>query len=167
MPLVVLIVRRFLWPSCNRTRPQLLAKHADAGSRSRCGQRLSGISGEGARKSHRHTSASQQGRRPRSRDRCWNLAELVAVFLAFISAGSGHGDYAFARLLFPLPLLFMPLEGGMGVMTLSTGALQFPLYGAFISWIAERRSYAYLAALAFLHLAAAIACFTGALSQFT
>lgn len=95
------------------------------------------------------------------------FAELVAVFLAFISAGSGHGDYAFARLLFPLPLLFMPLEGGMGVMTLSTGALQFPLYGAFISWIAERRSYAYLAALAFLHLAAAIACFTGALSQFT
>lgn len=53
----------------------------------------------------------------------------VALFLAVVSAGSGHGDYLWARILFPytmlLTLRFDTITGPLTWLAI----VQFPSYG--------------------------------------
>ena len=92
---------------------------------------------------------------------------MPAIILAIMSAGAGHGDYLAARALFPLPLLLSRLEGAIGPISGTLALLQFPLYGALLGWSRWRKSFRPLAALALLHLVAALACFSGALPDFS
>ncbi|HEX8481440.1 MAG TPA: hypothetical protein VF650_06030 [Allosphingosinicella sp.] len=95
------------------------------------------------------------------------LFALPALGAAVLSAGAGHGDYAAARALFPLPMLLTLVEGSIGPLAGGMALLQFPLYGALIGWSRAQRSYNPLIALACLHLAAAIACSSGLLPSFS
>lgn len=93
--------------------------------------------------------------------------ELPAISAAIISGGAGHGEYVAARALFPLPMLLTLLEGSIGAFSGGLALLQFPLYGALFGWIIWRRSFGAAIMLAALHLGAAIACFAGALPDFS
>ena len=95
------------------------------------------------------------------------IVALPALGAAILSAGAGHGDYAAARALFPAPMLLTRIEGQIGLLTAGAALLQFPLYGALIGWSRRRGSYAAAAIAASLHLAAAVACFAGALPDFS
>lgn len=96
------------------------------------------------------------------------LCAVPALVVAVLSAGAGHGDYALARALFPVPMLMTLLEGSIGPFAAGAALLQFPLYGALVGWSrARRRANRALVLLASLHLAAAIACFSGLLPNFS
>ena len=100
----------------------------------------------------------------------WLLYSIIltipAIVLAVFSAGAGHGDYLFARALFPVPML-LSFNVSISVLSLVAALLQFPVY----SWIvggakARERAVPILVVVA-LHLAAVIACFSGILPNFS
>jgi hypothetical protein len=95
------------------------------------------------------------------------LAALPALGIAVLSGGAGHGSYAAARALFPLPMLLTLVEGSIGPLAGGAALIQFPLYGALFGWSHSRKSYGALILLAVLHLAAAIACSSGLLPNFS
>jgi hypothetical protein len=95
------------------------------------------------------------------------LLEVVALFAAFISAGAGHGEYIAARALFPASMLLTLIDGHIGPLSLGFALVQFPLYGVLIGWAQARGAYRPAAIMGSLHLAAAIFCFGGALSDFS
>ncbi len=95
------------------------------------------------------------------------LVEAPALFVAASSGGGGHGNYAAARMLFPGPMLLTLLEhDNIGTLSIGAGLLQFPIYGAILGWSAVRKTYNPAIAVTMAHVIAAIACFTGALSNF-
>jgi hypothetical protein len=94
------------------------------------------------------------------------LVELPALAAAFASAGAGHGDYVAARALFPLPMLLAVVEGRIGWFSGSLALLQLPLYGALLGWSLRRGTPILPILLALLHLAAAVACFSGMIFDF-
>ena len=96
------------------------------------------------------------------------VPELAALIIAIASSGAGHGEYVAARALFPAPMLLTLFEGGqLGPLSLALGLLQFPLYGALVVWSASERKTLFPIAVAFAHLAAAMICFSGVLSNFS
>ena len=95
------------------------------------------------------------------------LVALPAIFLALMSAGAGHGDYVLARALFPAPMLLTLVEGSIGQLAMTVGLLQFPAYGALLAWANVRDKYLPVILAASAHLAAAAACFSGALPNFS
>ncbi len=53
---------------------------------------------------------------------------LPALFLAFVSAGGGHGDYFFARLLFPYAMLDTRMtQDTIGLASLAMAVAQLPI----------------------------------------
>jgi hypothetical protein len=85
------------------------------------------------------------------------------LLLALFSAGSGHGDYVLARILYPIPMLATLLTNDT-ITGLSVGLalLQFPAYGAFVA----PGSLARWLALGILHAVAIAAAFSGLLDYF-
>jgi len=71
------------------------------------------------------------------------------------------------RRLFPVPMLLTLVEGRIGIVSGGLAVLQFPLFGALLSWSFWRKSYAAAAAVVSLDLVAAIACFAGVLPDFS
>ena len=99
------------------------------------------------------------------------LITPVAIFLAWASAGAGHGDYVFARLFFPYSMLLTRTCGDQILGPLVVLAFgQFPAYGTLLA-IATFRSVKSLRATsigtAVVHLLAALACFSGLLPNFS
>jgi hypothetical protein len=84
-----------------------------------------------------------------------------------MSAGAGHGDYVFARALFPIPMLLTLLDGTFGPVSVGVALLQFPLYGALLTWTIWRNSYWAIAIAGMVHLVAAGACFAGLIPNFS
>jgi hypothetical protein len=95
------------------------------------------------------------------------LVALPALFIAFLSAAAGHGDYIAARALFPVPMLLTRFTGSIGVISLSATLIQFPLYGTALGWGVPRNERRLIAALAVIHIASVVACFAGALPDFS
>lgn len=60
------------------------------------------------------------------------LATPIALFLAMLSGGAGHGNYVAAKALYPLPMLLAQWMDVIATPSLVLALLQFPLYG-FIS----------------------------------
>jgi len=88
----------------------------------------------------------------------------IAFFLALYSAGSGHGDYVLARLLYPVPMLATLLtDTTITGLSIGLAALQFPAYGAFV---ARGGRFRWLA-LGVFHGVAIVAAFSGALASFS
>ena len=88
----------------------------------------------------------------------------IAFFLALYSAGSGHGDYVLARLLYPVPMLATLLtDTTITGLSIGLAALQFPLYGAFVAGSGRFRWLG----LGVFHGVATVAAFSGALASFS
>ena len=94
------------------------------------------------------------------------VAELLALVLAFISAGAGHGSYIGVRLLFPFSSLLILVEGGFGPLGLAIGLLQYPVYGACLAVALATQRYRVVAMLLATHVIAVVVCFSGVLSDF-
>lgn len=96
------------------------------------------------------------------------LLSLPALFLALLSAGAGHGDYGFARALFPVPMLLTLIQGDtIGILSMATSLLQFPLYGLVLADAFARRRVLWAALLVIVHAAAALFCFAGIVPNFS
>ena len=91
------------------------------------------------------------------------LLALPALFIAIASGGAGHGDYVWARALFPLTMLLMLIEGTIGPIGITVSLLQFPFYGGLAGWTLTRRNYLAVGLAASIHLIAVVACFSGLL----
>jgi hypothetical protein len=96
---------------------------------------------------------------------------VPALAMAIASGGAGHGTYAAARLLYPIPMLLTRISGDeIGFLSSVIALLQFSIYGAVTGWhvgIRQPRSRIYLTALLLAHGAAALACFCGAVPNFS
>jgi hypothetical protein len=93
------------------------------------------------------------------------IAEIV---FAALSGGAGHGDYAAAHALFPVPMLTTPLESDTTRPVSKTLALtQLPLLGGPIGYCLARRRQTPLIAAGAVHLLAAIAAFSGIIRNFS
>lgn len=96
------------------------------------------------------------------------VVEVVALFLAMLSGGAGHGDYAAARALFPVPMLTTLLEGDtIGPLSMTLALAQFPLIGALIGYCLALRRRAPVIAVGVLHLVAMVLAFSGVIPNFS
>jgi hypothetical protein len=97
------------------------------------------------------------------------LLTPIAIILAVLSAGVGHGHYEFARLFFPHTMLLTRLtDDSITVPLIILALAQFPLYGAIIGVTGSRNSAALTAALLLVvHVVAAIICFSGVIPNFS
>lgn len=95
------------------------------------------------------------------------FVSLPALGLAVLSAGAGHGGYAAARALFPLPMLLTLVEGSIGPLSSGLALLQFPLYGALLGWSRLNDSHGALSLMGLLHIVAAFFGFAGMLPNFS
>jgi len=84
----------------------------------------------------------------------------VFLFAGLASAGAGHGDYLWAKVLFPFTLLSFRVSGTITNPFMAFAIVQFPLYG-FILSIAnvKGRHLPSLVALIVVHSLAVAACF--------
>ena len=93
------------------------------------------------------------------------------IIVAVMSGGAGHGDYAAARALFPVPMLLTLItDGSIAVPSIVLVLTQFPIYGAIIGWCATARKAALVTAIVTIsvsHLAAVAACFSGIVPNFS
>lgn len=115
--------------------------------------------------------ADQGGIDPvRKAARGWALAGLAlsipALILAMLSSGAGHGDYAFARALFPVPML-LTFNDTINILSLITALVQFPLYGWIAGRAMARQDFRLLGVVLTLHGLAVAACFSGVLPNFS
>jgi hypothetical protein len=87
---------------------------------------------------------------------------IPSMVLAVFSTGAGHGDYGFARGLFPIAMCLTAfVTGSIGFASIALALLQFPLYGSGIGYFATVSRKALLIAIAIvavLHFIAFIAC---------
>jgi hypothetical protein len=84
----------------------------------------------------------------------------VALFLALVSAGSGHGNYLVAKLLFPYTMLSTVVAGEISLIFLVLAFLQFPIYGFILALGAQAekmKSVAYT--IAAIHVFGVLLCF--------
>ena len=95
------------------------------------------------------------------------LLGFGAIFLAVLSSGAGHGDYAAARIFFPASMLLTLVEGSIGPLAIAVAFLQFPFYGALLGWTSARQAYLPAVMAGLLHLAGVVICFSGVLPNFS
>lgn len=93
----------------------------------------------------------------------------VALVLALASGMAGHGDYILARLLFPLEMLATAYTMSITKWQVLAAVVQFPIYGLIFGFCLSIRGsfgYSVMAAVIIIHVAAAVACFSGMLHGF-
>ena len=95
------------------------------------------------------------------------MATPFCLVLALASAGAGHGDYFWAKIIYPYTMLSTLLFGSITIPFRLLAVVQLPFYGVLLS-IAWARNRFGLAALVLLtmHAAAALACFAVRLENF-
>ncbi len=93
----------------------------------------------------------------------------LALFAALFSGGAGHGRYTAARDLFPLPMLLTRMTESISVLNILLAIVQLPSYGAAIGMIDTQRPWTCLPVLgaSILHIACMLACFDGAIPNFS
>jgi hypothetical protein len=86
----------------------------------------------------------------------------VGLLLGFYSAGSGHGDYFFTKLLFPLVMLLsgagelLPIPAAQ-VLFIGLAVVQYPVYGFILGFANQRdRFYAAWSGILVVHGVAAL-----------
>lgn len=95
------------------------------------------------------------------------IATPFCLMVAIGSAGAGHGDYFWAKLIYPYTMLSTLMFGSITIPFRLLAVVQLPLYGVLLS-IALLRSRLGLAASGLLavHAVAAVACFVVRLQNF-
>ena len=92
------------------------------------------------------------------------VVTVPAVALALSSIGDGHGDYGFARLLFPFSMLLAALlTREITTPLIILALLQFPTCGAAAGVLSTRglKGYLGLSAIALAYAIAIALCFSG------
>lgn len=100
------------------------------------------------------------------------------MFAAIVSGGGGHGHYEVARAAYPFAMLLTRLtQDHIGWLAVAAAAIELPLYGALLGSGAgaiSRRWRPVTAIIAVViisvviaHWAAAVACFSGAVPNFS
>ncbi len=91
--------------------------------------------------------------------------------MAILSGGAGHGDYAFARALFPLPMLVTLLTNDtISFPSIALALVQFPIYGGVVGHGltgAYNTRFRAIVIIAVLHAIFAAMCFAGLLPNFS
>ena len=80
----------------------------------------------------------------------------VALVLGFLSAGSGHGNYLLAKIIFPYTMLSTVLFNSITSPFLLVAAAQLPMYGLILSLADKRRVVVYT--LPVIHILFASLC---------
>jgi len=88
------------------------------------------------------------------------VATPLCLLIALASAGAGHGDYFWAKIIYPYTMLSILIFKSITVPFLLLAVVELPLYGVLLSiaWVRKRLGIAALI-LVTLHAAAALACF--------
>jgi hypothetical protein len=99
------------------------------------------------------------------------IVTFPALPFAVLSAGAGHGDYAAARLLFPIPMLMTLATGNsIGPASIVLAFTQFTIYGAVLGWSVAASPFRLFVSgvvITLVHTLAALACFRGAIPNFS
>ncbi len=92
----------------------------------------------------------------------------LALLLGIASAGAGHGDYFWAKILFPYTMLSTFLFQSITVPFILLAILQFPFYGLILAFASERKRLGSLAiVLVVAHILAAGLCLILASENFS
>jgi len=98
------------------------------------------------------------------------LLTLPALGLAFLSAGGGHGDYLWAKVLFPYAMI-VPVFCGtpISLPLILVACLQFPIYGGLIgTWASGRKSaLIVVGSIVGVHVVASVVCLGGTSPYFS
>jgi hypothetical protein len=95
------------------------------------------------------------------------IATPFCLLLAIGSAGAGHGDYFWAKIIYPYTMLSTLVFGSITIPFRLLAVAQLPLYGVLLSiaWLRNRLGLAALGLLT-VHAVAALACFAVRLENF-
>jgi hypothetical protein len=88
------------------------------------------------------------------------LSTPFCLLVALESAGAGHGDYFWAKVIYPYTMLSAVLLGSIAIPFALFAVLQLPMYGLVLSiaWLKNRLGLAALILFA-LHALTVLACF--------
>ena len=90
-----------------------------------------------------------------------------ALLLVIASGGAGHGDYGFARALFPVPMVIAGLAGRIGPVSIAFAVAQIPVVGGLAGWsFARQRAWPVIILLG-VHLLATAFAFSGQPTAFS
>jgi hypothetical protein len=85
------------------------------------------------------------------------IATPICLFLALLSGGAGHGDYLWAKILFPYPMLSTLIFESIAAPSIILAIIQFPLYGVALGLANRRQKIGHVAiALMIIHILAII-----------
>jgi hypothetical protein len=88
------------------------------------------------------------------------LLTPVCLLLAIGSGGAGHGDYLYAKLLYPYTMLSAPVLDSLVAPSILFAVPQFPLYGALCGLAAAKgRALTVGLAIMIMHASAVALCF--------
>ncbi len=93
------------------------------------------------------------------------LVELGALLVAVVAAGTGHGTYLPAKLLFPYSLALTAFAHSIDGPLIALALLQYPIYA--LVAVANRNRHWVPGAIVALHVVAIVAAFLFADSSFT
>jgi hypothetical protein len=87
------------------------------------------------------------------------LITPFCVLLAILSSGAGHGNFLYAKILFPYTMLSALQERLISMPFLLFGIFQFPLYGLIYARAMKKRKQGSVAiVLVIAHILAVILC---------
>jgi hypothetical protein len=90
------------------------------------------------------------------------------MLLAVESSGAGEGDYFYARLLYPIPMLLTKItDDSITPASIALAFVQFPLFGLLASRLQSKAAIRTLFVAFAIHLIAVAVCFSGALPNFS
>jgi hypothetical protein len=88
------------------------------------------------------------------------VATPICLFLALLSAGAGHGDYLWAKILFPYTMLLTVIFESVTTPGIILAIVQYPLYGVALGLANRKHKVVHMAiALIVFHVLAAILFF--------
>lgn len=95
------------------------------------------------------------------------IATPLCLLLAVGSAGAGHGDYFWAKVIYPYAMLSTLVFKSITVPFGLLAVVQLPIYGGLLSiaWLRRQLGLAALV-LVTIHAAAALMCFAVRLDNF-
>ena len=96
----------------------------------------------------------------------WLVFEGIALVAAILSSGGGHGDYLFAKLLFPVPMYLGVVHEVLDLPILILIVIQYPLVGLTPFLISWRRTMYVCALLGVIHAIFTFLVFTHPSTQF-
>jgi len=67
------------------------------------------------------------------------LLTPVLVYAGVVSSGAGHGNYLFARILFPFTMLSTIVSNSITLPAIGVAVVQFPAYGLILGIATKRR----------------------------